>query len=112
MNKNRKTMIISVIVVIVCVLIAGYAYIYNIRKTALSSFKKEYQTELKNIENNSELEELTNDNWGEYYGFLMEQGDTERVVKFKEQNEMLGFFDAYEEYSNFNLLKKLDYYGK
>lgn len=112
MNKNKKTIIISVIVVIVCVLIAGYAYVSNIRSTALSSFKKEYQTELKNIENNSELEELTNDNWGGYYEFLINQGNTERVVKFKEQNEMLGFFDAYEEFLNFNLLKKLDYYGK
>lgn len=110
MNKKKKTIIISVIAFVACAFIIGHAYVSYIRSTAMDNFKQEFSVELKNIQKNSKLKELNDDNWEDYYNFVRVIVD-EKIVGFQEQNEMLGFFDAYEEYSNFDILKE-DYVDK
>lgn len=105
MNKKKKTIIISAISIIACVLIIGHTYVSYIRSTAMDKFKQEFHAELKNIQKSSDLEKLSNDNWEDYYYFVRVLSD-EKIIGFQEQNEMLAFFDGYEEYSNFNILKE------
>lgn len=105
MDKKMKKIIVCVVCVVIIVLIIGISYVKNIRKSAMQYIKEEYSTELKNIEKNAGLKELSEDNWEDYYQFVRLQAD-EKVIDYQVQSNLLSFFDAYEEYSNFNILKE------
>lgn len=105
MNTKVKKIIISLVSIILIVLIVWISYVKSIRKSAMEYIRKEYSIELKNIEKNTDLDELSDENWQDYYMFVRLQED-EKIINFKEQVELMSFFDTYEDFSNVILLKE------
>ena len=90
-----------------CIMCVRWFYIDPMREKAIEHIKEKYESSLKVLQEEFSLPDLTNDTYEKYYLATRNYMNNDRIP-FTIQNELLAFFDIYEDYYSFNDLDKFE----
>lgn len=105
----KKIKMIGLVIVIVFVVGIAFHYLYvtPIREDAIEYANKKYDKELEVLKAEFNIEKELNDkNYKDYYLATRMLEDNDKI-NFDIKNEMLAFFDTYEDYFYFKQLKEM-----
>ncbi len=105
--KKIKVLGFVIAIVIVVGIAFHYLYVTPIREDAIEYANRKYEKELEVLKTDFNLEEKLNDRNYEDYYLSVRMLEDDNKITFTTQNEMLAFFDTYEDYFSFNQLKKI-----
>lgn len=100
---------VKIVTIIICVLVTfsicfHFLYVMPIRESAIHYMKIHHDESLEILKKKYNLNEFNDTTIDDYY-LASRKYDNKDVISYDEKNELLAFFDAYEDYFNFNILK-------